>query len=54
MSPLLFDLVIFKIGSCVYAQASLGHDPPSYAFLVLGMTDVYHHRQLFIGCDRSQ
>jgi hypothetical protein len=41
--PALFALAIFQIGSHIYAQASLGCNPPVYSSQVAGMTGVYHH-----------
>jgi hypothetical protein len=42
-----FALVICQIGSRVFAQAGLGHDPPNYASHEAGMTGVYHHTKLY-------
>jgi hypothetical protein len=38
---------IFRVGSCFYAQVGLDWDPSIYAFCVPGMTDVYHHAQIY-------
>jgi hypothetical protein len=40
-----FALGIFRIGLYIYTQASLGCDPPIYAFCLAGMTGTYHHPQ---------
>jgi hypothetical protein len=47
--PAHFALVIFGIGSCVYAQASLDCDPPSNTFQIAGMTGAQHQHPAFIG-----
>jgi hypothetical protein len=47
MSPALFALAVFQIGSSCFSQASLDHDPPSYSPLVAGMTGACHYA--FIG-----
>jgi hypothetical protein len=39
--PTLFALVIFQIGSCIYAQAHLSHNPPIYASRAAGMTGMH-------------
>jgi hypothetical protein len=44
----LFALVIFQVGSCVYAWANLGHDPPIYAPCRADMTGLYHCTQLLL------
>jgi hypothetical protein len=41
--PTLLALVIFQIGSCVFAQASLDCDPPIYVSCVAGMSDTCYH-----------
>jgi hypothetical protein len=45
MSPALFALVNFEIGSCANAQAGLDWDPSIYASCGAGMTGVSHHTQ---------
>jgi hypothetical protein len=47
LSP--FALVIFEIGSRVYAQAGLDHNPPIYASRIAEMTSMHHHAAHFIG-----
>jgi hypothetical protein len=48
MPPTLFVLLIFfPLGSLIYAQASLDHDPPIYTSCVTGITDMYHHTQFY-------
>jgi hypothetical protein len=47
-TPALFTLVIFGIGSPVYAQMGLDHDPPIYASGVVVMTGTCHHIQLLL------
>jgi hypothetical protein len=47
MPPAFFALVIFQVGSCVFARAGLDHDPPTYVSCVTGMTGIHHHAQLF-------
>jgi hypothetical protein len=34
MPPTLFSLVIFEIGSCIFAWVDLDHDPPHYTSCV--------------------
>jgi hypothetical protein len=41
-SPTLFHLVTLELEYCVFAQASLDHNP-TYASCVVGMTSVYFH-----------
>jgi hypothetical protein len=45
-----FALVIFQIGSCIYAKAGLGGDSPSYllSLSVAGITGAYRHTQLLL------
>jgi hypothetical protein len=47
-NPSFLLLIIFLIGSCVYAQAVLDHNPAIYASHVAGMADTYHHTQLLL------
>jgi hypothetical protein len=49
--PILFVLVIFQIGSHIYAWAGLNHHSPIYASSVDGVTGVPHHGQLCIHLD---
>jgi hypothetical protein len=44
-----FALVIFWIGSCFYAQVGLDPKLSTLGFLLIGMTGLEHHTQLFIG-----
>jgi hypothetical protein len=46
MPPALFTLVIFEIGSHVYALVNLELKPPVYTSLA-GMIGGNHHAQLF-------
>jgi hypothetical protein len=48
MSPALFLLVIFEIGSCTFAWASLDGDLPVEASCLAGMTGVCYHAQLLL------
>jgi hypothetical protein len=47
MSPALFALVVFQIGSRIFAQAGLDHDPSVYVSHVAGITGSHHHIQLY-------
>jgi hypothetical protein len=44
--PHSFLLRYFSYRISLYAQASLGHDPPIYTSCVAGMTEALHHAQL--------
>jgi hypothetical protein len=44
MSLELFALVIFLTGACIFAQASLVHNPPNMS-QIAGMTGACHHVQ---------
>jgi hypothetical protein len=41
-------LLIFGIGSCLLAWASLDSDPPTWASCAAGMIDVHHQAQLLV------
>jgi hypothetical protein len=41
----LFVLVIFQIGSSVFAWADLNQSPPMYTLCVAGMAGMCHHTQ---------
>jgi hypothetical protein len=49
MPPALSAVVIFQIGSCIYACAGMDHNPSIHAFYVAGMTGMHYHTKLFIG-----
>jgi hypothetical protein len=42
-------MVIFQIGSCIFAGTGLDLDLSTYSSHVAAMTGVYHHDELFIG-----
>jgi hypothetical protein len=46
--PPLFTLLIFLIGSSIYAQAGLDLDPLIYASCAAGMTGTCFHAQLLL------
>jgi hypothetical protein len=43
-----FSLIIFEIGSSIFAWTGLDCSPPTYIPYIAGMIDVRHHRQLFL------
>jgi hypothetical protein len=49
----LFALVIFQIGSYIYAQAGLDCNPPIYTSYMAEMTKACHYAQFFISCGGS-
>jgi hypothetical protein len=54
MPPALFVLVIFEIGSLLYACAALDYDPPIYASCMAKVTGSHYHTQHFTGEIGSQ
>jgi hypothetical protein len=44
----LFVFVVLGIGSLIYAQASLDHNPTIHNSHIPGMTGVCHHAQLLL------
>jgi hypothetical protein len=48
MTPALFGLVIFHIGSCIYTQSSLDYYPSIYDSCIAGMSAVCHHAQVLV------
>jgi hypothetical protein len=46
MLPVLFALVIFWIGACIFAQASLNYILSVYASCVAGVAVICHNAQL--------